>query len=76
MNVIFLDFDGVLCTYSYQSDEEIESKIKILADICHEFNCKIVIEASAKIAINEDNMEIESDWVNFIFDMFKKYKIE
>ena len=26
MNVIFLDFDGVLCTYSYQSDEEIESK--------------------------------------------------
>ena len=76
MNVIFLDFDGVLCTYSCQSDEEIESKIKILADICHEFNCKIVIEASAKIAINEDNMEIESDWVNFIFDMFKKYKIE
>lgn len=78
MNVIFLDLDGVIDTYHYQSKEDMEKKIKILADICHEFNCKVVIEASAKTAIDEETMEICPDalWINFIFDMFKKYNIE
>ena len=78
MNVIFLDFDGVLDTHFYYTDELIESKIAILADICHEYNCKVVIEASAKDAIDEETMEVNPDskWVNFIFDMFKKYNIE
>ena len=76
MNVIFLDFDGVLDTYHYQSNEDVEAKIKILAEICHEFNCKIVIEAAAKNAIDEETMETQSKWVNFIFSLFKKYKIE
>ena len=29
-------------------------RIKILADICKEYNCKVVIEASAKDAIDEE----------------------
>ena len=77
MNVIFLDFDGVLDTYHYNSLEDIERKIKLLADICNENNCKIVIEASAKDAINEETLEIaEGSWVNNIFELFKKYGIE
>lgn len=78
MNVIFLDFDGVIDTNYYRSNEQIEEKIKILADICHTYNCKVVIEASAKTAIDEETLEIDSDanWVNFLFDMFKKYNIE
>ena len=78
MNVIFLDFDGVIDTNYYKSDEDVENKIKILADICHKFDCKVVIEASAKSAIDEDTLNVNSDatWVKFIFDMFKKYKIE
>lgn len=78
MNVIFLDFDGVLNTHFYYSNELIESKIAILADICHEYDCKVVIEASAKNAIDEDTMDVNSSsaWVNFIFDLFKKYNIE
>lgn len=76
MNVIFLDFDGVLDTIHYSSDEDIERRIKILSDICHEYNCKVVIEASAKDAIDEKTMEIHSKWVKYIFDCFKKYNIE
>lgn len=77
MNVIFLDFDGVLDTYHYNSLEDIKRRIKLLADICNENNCKIVIEASAKDAINEETLEIaEGSWVNNIFELFKKYGIE
>ena len=77
MNVIFLDFDGVLDTYHYNSLEDIERRVKILAEICRENNCKIVIEASAKDAIDEETLEIEEgSWVNRVFELFKKYGIE
>ena len=77
MNVIFLDFDGVLDTYHYNSLEEIERKIKLLADICNENNCKIVIEAASKDAIDEETLEVmDGSWINKIFEMFKKYNIE
>ena len=76
MNVIFLDFDGVLDTIHYTSMEDIERKIIILADICKEFNCKVVIEASAKNAIDEETLEVEEgSWVKDIFKLFKKYGI-
>ena len=76
MNVIFLDFDGVIDTVHYSSKEDVEERIKILSLICKKYNCKVVIEASAKDAIDEDTMEIEGEWVNFIFSLFKKYNIE
>ena len=77
MNVIFLDFDGVLDTYHYNSWEDIERKIKLLADICNENNCKIVIEAASKDAIDEETLEVmDGSWINEIFVMFKKYNIE
>ena len=76
MNVIFLDFDGVLDTVHYLSNEDVEKRIKILADICKEYDCKIVIDASAKIAIDEETLEIDGEWVEFIFDCFNKYEIE
>lgn len=77
MNVIFLDFDGVLETSHYSSLNDIEKRIMILADICKEYNCKVVIEAAAKNVINEETMEIEEgSWVNNIFELFKKYGID
>ena len=78
MNVIFLDFDGVIDTNYYKSYEDMEKKIVILANICKKYNCKVVIEASAKDAIDEDTLEIDDNckWVRFIFEMFKKYNIE
>ena len=76
MNVIFLDFDGVLDTIHASSNEDVERRIKILSDICSEYNCKIVIEAAAKNAIDEETNEIRSEWVKFIFECFKKYGIE
>ena len=90
MNVIFLDFDGVLDTRHDLLDancmivpedilyERVQKRIALLAEICREYNCKVVIEASAKIAIDEETMEISptSEWVNFIFKMFKKYGVE
>ena len=39
MNVIFLDFDGVLNTAHYESDSDLEARIAVLADICHEYDC-------------------------------------
>ena len=77
INVIFLDFDGVLDTIHYSSLDDIERRIKILSEICNELDCSVVIEASAKDVINEDTLQIEdnSSWVNFIFDCFDKYNI-
>ena len=77
MNVIFLDFDGVLDTYHYNSLEDIERRIKVLANICSENNCKVVIEAASKDAIDEETLEVmDGSWINKIFEMFKKYNIE
>ena len=77
MNVIFLDFDGVLSTYHYNSLEDIERRIKLLAVICKEFNCKIVIEASSKDAIDEVTLDVmDNSWINELFKLFKKYNIE
>ena len=82
MNVIFLDFDGVINTYhdQYITDKEysqvIENRIKILSKICNECNCKVVIESSIKDDINEETLKTDIDWVNDIFVLFKKYNIE
>lgn len=76
MNVVFLDFDGVLNTIHYDSKEDVERRIKTLGDICKEYDCKVVIEAAAKDAIDEETMEVYGERVNFIFDMFNKYGID
>lgn len=78
MNVIFLDFDGVLDTYHFMESEDIERRIVILSKICKECDCKVVIEASAKRCIDEETLEVEEDviWVRKIFEAFKKYGIE
>lgn len=79
MNVIFLDFDGVLNTVhdkNDENDENLEKRIAILSDICKEFDCKVVIEASMKDAIDEETMETTSNWINKVFDLFKKYNID
>lgn len=76
MNVIFLDFDGVIDTVHYTSYDDVEKKIAILADICAEYDCKVVIEAAAKDAIDEETMEVQGKWVNYVFSLFKKYGIE
>ncbi|MBQ6323793.1 MAG: hypothetical protein IJI22_03065 [Bacilli bacterium] len=76
MNVIFLDFDGTLDTINGQSKEDIERRIKILADICKEYDCKIVIESTLKEALDEETMEIYNPYLQFIFNCFKKYGID
>ena len=77
MNAIFLDFDGVLYTFHFNSLEDIERRIKILAEICKEYNCKVIIESSAKDDIDEETMEIaDGSWINKVFELFKKYEIE
>jgi len=85
-NVIFLDFDGVINTMhdlAYNGGEKVinnklEKRIAILADICKEYNCKIVIEASAKTAIDEVSGLVDEDalWIIEIFNLFKKYGID
>ena len=59
MNVIFLDFDGVINTlnntlYPREDENAVERRIKILGDICKLYDCKVVIESSYKDHINEE----------------------
>jgi len=79
MNVIFLDFDGVIDTHYYRSAEQVEEKIKILADICHTYDAKVVIESSYKDMLDEETLEIlypECDWLIELMNKFKEYGIE
>ena len=82
MNVIFLDFDGVINTHHDKNIKDkdyvqiIEDRIKILSKICNKYNCKVVIEASSKDNINEETLETDVDWIKDIFKLFKKYNIE
>lgn len=76
MNVIFLDFDGVLDTMHYSNNIDIEKRIQILANICKEYDCKVVIEASSKDAIDEETLKTHSEWIKFIFACFDKYGIK
>jgi len=76
LNVIFLDFDGVIDTIHFYSCEDVEKRIMILSDICKTYDCKVVIEAAAKDAIDEETMEVSGKRVNYIFSLFDKYGIE
>lgn len=76
MNVIFLDYEGVLETIHYGSLEDVERRIKLLGEICKEYNCKVVIEASLKTSIDEETLESENEFINKLFELFKKYGIE
>ena len=75
MNIIFLDFDGVINTYHNNSKDDIEKRIKTLSDICKKYNCKVVISSSIKEEIDED-MSTELVWVKGILELFKKYDVD
>ena len=88
MNVIFLDFDGVISTHHDIYDEKlnrvpeeiyrknVDSRIKILGEICTENDAKVVIESSYKDRIDEETLETDLDWIQFILDTMKKYGID
>lgn len=79
MNVIFLDFDGVLNTLSEPKDkkeENREKRIKILSDICSKYDCKVVLETAHKDFVDEETMKSDVDWINKVLNLFKKYNIE
>ena len=75
MNAIFLDLDGVIGSFHDYSDEFIESKIKLLADICHTYNCVVVISAAAKTGMDYYTCEAESEWMKEVLSLLKKYNI-
>ena len=75
-NVIFLDFDGVINTVRDNSAEAREKRIRILGEMCKRYDCKVVIEASVKHFIDEETLETEVEWVNEIYELFKKYGID
>jgi len=76
MNIIFLDFDGVINTVHNNTKDAIEKRISILSDICKENDCSIVIEASIKNMIDDKTLKTDVEWVKEIFQLFKKYNIK
>ena len=81
MNVIFLDFDGVINTfnsnlYPLESSDAVENRVKILSEICHKYDCKIVIESSHKSSFDPVTLETDVEWMQELFELFKKYDIE
>ena len=81
MNVIFLDFDGVINTFNsvvkpYEDENAKEERIKILGKICKKYDCKVVIISGHKEEIDEETLETEIDWIQEYFNLFRKYGIE
>ena len=76
MNVIFLDFDGVLVTFHRSSKDDIIKRIKILKEICKDTNSRIVISSTHKDSINKDTLTSNVHWINEIIVLFKKNNIE
>ena len=76
MNVIFTDFDGTLNTVHHSSNNAIEEKIILLADICKFYNCKLVIDSRVKNSIDVTDMHSDKEWINFILECFKKHGID
>ena len=77
MNVIFVDVEGVLRTAHFDSLDDIERKIKTLGEICHEYDAKVVLEATSKIFIDEITLEADKNSeVYKILQLFKKYNID
>ena len=77
VNILFLGVGGVLNTSHYNSEKEIEEKVKILSDICRCLDLKVVITSGCRGAINEETLEIdhEAGWTLFLFYLFNKYEI-
>ena len=82
MNVIFLDFDGVLnSSYQFLRPFEVdenytENRIKLVGDMCKKYDCKVVIISSHNDKIDEETLETNINWIKEYFRLFKKYGIE
>jgi hypothetical protein len=76
MNVIFIDFDGALSTLHKNKVSDIEEKIKLLSDICKEYDAKVVIESAHKESIDPDTLTTESEYATTILNLFNKYNID
>ena len=76
MKCIFLDFDGVINIFTYDTKEKVIERVKILSEMCRRYNCKVVIESSHKDSINEETLETDVEWIKELFELFKEYGIE
>ena len=81
MNVIFLDFDGVINTFNrnlapIEEENAPEERVKILGEICKKYDCKVVIISAHKEDIDEETLETDVEWIQKLFELFKKYEIE
>lgn len=73
MNVLFVDIDGVLNSLR-NKNVIVDRMVKVLSEICHKYNCKVVVESThkPKISIEEDG----SSMMRELFNYFKKYDID
>ena len=76
MKVIFLDFGGVLYTAHHDSDENIKEKIGILAKICQDNNCKVVIISLDRDLIDVNSLTSPYEFINTILVALKEKKVE
>ena len=77
MNVIFLDFDGVIFTTHRDSMKDVEKRICILSEMCHKYNANIVISSTFKDAVDPDTLEIDKESIVYkVVKLFDKYNIK
>ena len=81
MNVIFLDFDGVITTLNgnlrpREKENAKEERIKIVARICDLYDCKIVVESAHKDMIVRKTLTSKIKWIQEILDLLKEYGAE
>ena len=66
----------MIVTIHKSRKEDVEEKVKLLASICREFDCKVVIDACAKDNMDEETLEVSGEWMNYVVSLFKKYGID
>ena len=73
MNVLYVDIDGVLNSYS-NKEIIVDRMVEVLADICHSLNCKVCIESTHKP--RKSDWEEESEIIIELEKSLKKYNID
>ena len=78
MNVIFLDFDGVVCTSVFQNNADIEAKIILLKEICDYCNASVVITSIHKNSFDPITLEPidkDAEYAIYVMDTLKKHNV-
>ena len=75
IDVVYLDYDGVIKTEHKNDRSAIDSQVRILSFICRGLDLKVVITTNRKKVINPITFETEDEEMKYFLDCMKKYGV-